>query len=314
MVEASNFDLPGAGTPYSAFALFDTDTAAGDPDAFGDIPFEDALIAFEATIGGETVVLDRTGDVEQSGADLVSASFGRGGTLIDPGVDALEGSVGGLEALYGNFEISSFPGDPDLFTNATALLSGVGPMGLEIDRTSFDTFELTLDNPSSFADGFVIADIAEGSFALADEDGRPIGPGEGFVPNDAQAVALLYEAGLDRDGEIDLPGLNFWIDQREAGLSIEETARFFLDSDEFEVAYGPPEALSDRELVERLYLNVLDRPGEAEGVDFWTGVVGQSDFSRAELLYEFAVSVENTEALAFVETLTEVEPGEWAFV
>ncbi|MEO0823664.1 MAG: DUF4214 domain-containing protein [Pseudomonadota bacterium] len=139
------------------------------------------------------------------------------------------------------------------------------------------------------------------------------GIGLGLNGEEAQEVALLYEAGLDRDGDIDSAGLNFWIDQREGGLTIEETANFFLESDEFEAAFGDPDTLSDQALVEQLYLNVLGRAGETEGVEFWTAAVGDPNFSRAELLFEFSVSVENAETLEFVETLTETEAGAWSF-
>ncbi|MGF1552190.1 MAG: DUF4214 domain-containing protein [Paracoccaceae bacterium] len=131
---------------------------------------------------------------------------------------------------------------------------------------------------------------------------------------EAREVALLYETGLDRDGEIDLEGLNYWIDIREGGFSVEETAQSFLDSREFQEKYGDPDALSDLALVERLYRNVLNREGEAEGVAFWTGVLEDQGFSRANLLYAFAVSVENADTLDFVETLTETAPGDWEFV
>ena len=180
VVEASNFSLPDAGTAYSAFALFDTDVEPEAPDVFGRRNFLGALTAFEATVGGETVTLNQAATAQQSGADLVSGIFGRGGTLISPGVDALDGSIGGLEALYGNFEVASFPGEPDFFTDIAELLSGIDEDGLSFDRTSFDTFELTFDNPGVFGDGFIIADIAEGAFLFADDgDGGPGGGGGG---------------------------------------------------------------------------------------------------------------------------------------
>lgn len=136
----------------------------------------------------------------------------------------------------------------------------------------------------------------------------------------AQTVAYLYEAGLDRDGNIDLPGLNFWIDRREDGLSERQLSRAFLESREFETAFGDafdqtsPDYLTNRELVEQLYRNVLNREGEVRGVDFWTGLVSQPNFTRADLLLAFAESPENVAGSPFVETLAEAAPGEWEFV
>ncbi len=138
--------------------------------------------------------------------------------------------------------------------------------------------------------------------------------GLGLTEQEARDVAYLYEAGLDRNGNIDLDGLNFWIDRRENGLSETDIAQAFLDSPEFANAFGPPASLSDRELVERLYRNVLDREGERAGVDFWVAVVARPDFGRDDLLLAFARSPENLTGSPFVETLEETAPGEWGFV
>lgn len=147
---------------------------------------------------------------------------------------------------------------------------------------------------------------------------------EGLVPDcgtrpglgveDARLVALLYEAGLDRDGDIDLAGLNFWIDRREAGEPPAALAEAFLSSREFAAAFGVPSSLSDRDLVEVLYRNVLDREGEPGGIGFWTGELGRPDFGRPALLIAFANSPENIAGSPFVDDLAEVSPGTWDFV
>lgn len=136
----------------------------------------------------------------------------------------------------------------------------------------------------------------------------------------AKTVAYLYEAGLNRDGNIDLPGLNFWIDRREDGLSEQQLSRAFLESAEFESAFGDafdqssPDYLSNRELVEQLYRNVLNREGEAAGADFWTVRVSDPAFTRSDLLLAFAGSPENVAGSPIVETLFEVAPGDWEFL
>ena len=50
--------------------------------------------------------------------------------------------------------------------------------------------------------------------------------------------------------------------------------------------------------VEQLYRNVLDRPGEAGGVAYWTGLLEDGLASRAIVLAGFAESAENRDALA----------------
>ncbi len=160
--------------------------------------------------------------------------------------------------------------------------------------------------------------------------------GLGLSVEEAQAVAYLYEAGLNRNGDIDLPGLNFWIDQREAGLGKRGLAGEFLDADEFqakaEAFLGDGRDLTDDnvrdesfftddEYVTLLYENVLNREIDQGGFDYWTGVLDDLDAnpnlaaqSREILLISFAESPENVANSAFVETLAEVLPGEWAFV
>ncbi|MEM9144614.1 MAG: cadherin-like domain-containing protein [Pseudomonadota bacterium] len=140
-------------------------------------------------------------------------------------------------------------------------------------------------------------------------------PGTTSLPlGDAQTVAFAYEAGLDRDGNIDLPGLNFWIGARADGLSEDDLAQAFLDSPEFEASFGDPDTLSDRELVEQFYLNVLNRAGEEGGINFWETALSDPNFDRNDLLIAFADSPENLLGSPEVTTLTEVSPGMWDFV
>lgn len=128
---------------------------------------------------------------------------------------------------------------------------------------------------------------------------------------DAQNVALIYEAGLDRAG--DIAGINFWIDAREDGLSERGLAQAFLSSSEFAATVGDPETLTNRALVEGLYRNVLDRDGEEAGVDFWTAQLDAPAFTEEALLLAFAYSAENRGASPEIETLAETAPGFWDF-
>lgn len=126
-------------------------------------------------------------------------------------------------------------------------------------------------------------------------------------------IALLYEAGLNRDGRVDKDGLNFWIDQQEAGRSERDISFNFLRSEEFTNSFGSLDSLSDLALVNQLYSNVLNREGEAGGVTFWTGRLGQSDFDRADLLLSFSYSPENQAGSQFISRLVEVDTGIYDF-
>ena len=132
---------------------------------------------------------------------------------------------------------------------------------------------------------------------------------------DEKRMALLYEAALNRNGDIDKAGLNFWIDTKEGGLSDSDIAFHFLDSDEFVQNFGDYHAMSGRDLVETLYSNVLNRDGEKAGVDFWTDVYeSDAEFDQADLLLSFAISGENLDGSPFINRLFEVEEGTWDFV
>lgn len=130
----------------------------------------------------------------------------------------------------------------------------------------------------------------------------------------AESIAYLYEAGLDRDGNIDEGGLNFWIDTAGNGFSQRQIAQAFLDSAEFEAAFGAPETLTDEQYVEQLYQNVLDRASDQAGFDFWFGALESVGGQRDVLLIAFARSNENITGSPDVATLTETEPGIWEFI
>ncbi len=162
------------------------------------------------------------------------------------------------------------------------------------------------------------------------------GLGQGLSEEAARTVVYLYETGLDRDGNIDTDGANFWIDQREAGLSELQLAGAFLNADEFqetaEAFLGDGTDLtdanirdaavfSDDDYVEFLFQNTFDRASDAAGFEFWSGQLDTlranpetADTARETLLLAFATSDENTEQLTFVQDFEEVAPGEWDFV
>lgn len=151
-------------------------------------------------------------------------------------------------------------------------------------------------------------------FEFGQGGGDDPGLGQGLSVDDAKIVARLYEAGLDRNGVFDLGGLNFWIDERENGLSERDLAFAFINSIEFAESFGPPESFDNRGFVQVLYRNVLNREGEEGGVVFWTGELDRPEVDRADMLLAFAESPENVAGTPLVDTLTEVSPGMWDFV
>ena len=125
-------------------------------------------------------------------------------------------------------------------------------------------------------------------------------------------IARLYEGALDRDGAIDKAGLNYWVGRFDQGASLEAIARVFFDNPEFVENYGPVDALSDGQLVDRLYLNVLGREPDDLGRAYWVDRLAEG-LARERLLIEFVTSDENAEATSYVEDIAEIAPGEWFY-
>lgn len=97
----------------------------------------------------------------------------------------------------------------------------------------------------------------------------------------------LYEAALDRVPE--LSGLNYWYNLLESGVSNSAVAQGFINSPEFQGKYG---GLDNAGFVAQLYENVLDRPGDVAGLQYWQNQLA-SGASRADVLFSFADSLEN---------------------
>jgi hypothetical protein len=99
----------------------------------------------------------------------------------------------------------------------------------------------------------------------------------------------LYQASFDRTP--DAAGIGFWLGQLDDGASLESIAGGFLASPEFVALYGAsptPEAF-----IARLYNNVLHRPFEQDGYDFWLAAMKQHGSSAESVLLAFSDSGEN---------------------
>ncbi|MYN09781.1 DUF4214 domain-containing protein ['Massilia aquatica' Lu et al. 2020] len=106
-------------------------------------------------------------------------------------------------------------------------------------------------------------------------------------------VYRLYQAAFDR--QPDLVGLGYWIAMADQGLAMRGIASSFIGSQEFTDRYGAK--LSNETFVAQLYQNVLHRPYEQAGFDYWTGVL-KLGVTREDVLLGFADSGENYAQLA----------------
>ena len=99
----------------------------------------------------------------------------------------------------------------------------------------------------------------------------------------------VYQAAFNRTP--DLGGLGYWMSVMDGGASLNGVAQGFVNSAEFKAVYGV--SPTNAQIVTRLYDNVLHRPGETGGYNFWLGILDRRDGTVADVLAAFSESVEN---------------------
>lgn len=247
----------------------------------------------------------RAGD--QAGADVSALA---GGGFVTAWVDtAADGSVGvemrvlqgqvadGAAAHLSTVQSSAVltaPAPPaivgDAGNNVLSVPAGIraldGGAGLDTAVYSGARAGYTVVHDGS---GFSVTDAA-GDHATLQNIER-VQFGDGMVALDVDGTAgqayRLYQAAFDRTP--DKVGLGFWIDVLDRGAPLRDAARDFVGSQEFKDLYGAN--LSDAQFVDALYQNVLHRPAEGAGFDFWMSSL--QVVSRAEVLVNFSESAEN---------------------
>ncbi len=237
---------------------------------------------FLVSIGGSIYAVETAEDgalgVSRSGTGAAETITG------GEGPDFLRGGAGDdfLDGLGGNDRFDGGDGFdtvtlPCISTNSTILYDAEGALTVRSRCTGDDYVLINVEQVEFF----------DATVSLSHEDFGDVGQ--------------LYFTAFGRAP--DAGGLQFWLDRLEAGVSLETIALRFTESDEFQDTYGE---LSNRAFIEQLYLNSLDREGDAGGIDFWTGGLDSGNRTRNELLVSFS-RADETEARADAA----LEAGEW---
>lgn len=143
---------------------------------------------------------------------------------------------------------------------------------------------------------------AELTAALAAKPGTKPEPKPEPKPTDKNVYEQLaessYAGSSGRDGALvrlyaamflrlpDDEGFAYW-QARELQTGLRDVAWAFINSEESQLRYG---SVSDEEFVRLLYVNILDREPDAEGYEYWLGVIARDD--RMAVLLGFSESVE----------------------
>lgn len=121
----------------------------------------------------------------------------------------------------------------------------------------------------------------------------PLPPSPIITRAQVEDMALLYQAALDR--RPDQGGLNYFVDNLEAGQSLQDIANSFYLAAEFR---GQFERFDNASYVDQLYVNVLGRAADQAGLAYWLVDIEQNGRSHADVLVSFAQSAENRAAAA----------------
>lgn len=103
----------------------------------------------------------------------------------------------------------------------------------------------------------------------------------------------IYQAAFDRTP--DAGGLGFWLNAMDKGATLESVAAGFMASPEFAKLYGANP--SNKELVSKIYTNVLHRQAEQGGLDYWSAALDNKMVTPAQVLALISESAENQEAV-----------------
>jgi hypothetical protein len=101
-------------------------------------------------------------------------------------------------------------------------------------------------------------------------------------------IAQTYIGILTRDA--DVGGFEAWLGALLAGVSREHIVQGFLGSGEFQSSFGSN--LTNGQFVERIYNNILLRPSDPGGFNFWTGQLNSAQMTRAQVALGFLDSAE----------------------
>ena len=126
------------------------------------------------------------------------------------------------------------------------------------------------------------------------------------MPELHDSIVRLYDTVFNRVPDAD--GLRFWDDSAHHGTTLDVMAGQFVTAPEFAATYGQPDSTS---FVQSMYSNVLDRPGEAEGVSFWVYGLDHGLTSRADVVVAFSESAEHIANLAAPAPIVMVTETVW---
>ncbi|MGB5757167.1 MAG: DUF4214 domain-containing protein [Acidimicrobiales bacterium] len=107
------------------------------------------------------------------------------------------------------------------------------------------------------------------------------------LTGDHATAFRLYWAFFQR--QPDPEGALYWITEIDDCVGLDTIADSFSVSAEFGRRYGET---ADRDFVELIYRNVLDRPADPDGLGYWTGLLARRELTRGGVVLYVSLSPE----------------------
>jgi|GEM_PF-514677 len=228
--------------------------------------------------------------------------------FIAPGVN-IENAIGSEEkdTIWGNFLNNQLTGG-----NGSDYIDGGAGIDTSVYSQARSAYTVTKKSSTTWnvTDNFNTIDRLGASVRYSDtltnierlkfSDGTlAFDVGAGEVAGQAYRV---YKAAFNRTPDND--GLKYWIGVMDAGATAKQVANGFIASPEFSSLYGttPSHAV----LVTKFYQNVLGRQPEADGYNYWLGLLDAGLALPNDVLAAFSESTENQ-----VKVVGLIQDGIW---
>ncbi|MGF1503479.1 MAG: DUF4214 domain-containing protein [Paracoccaceae bacterium] len=210
-----------------------------------------------------------------------AVAFGTGADDTLAGTDASEdlGGLGGDDLLLGSGGSDFVSGGTGEDTLRYATTSDT------VGRTLLDSGDVLFAKPDGNVD--TVRQVERVDFEDVDILYGLDSPNLGYAYRS-------YQAAFDRIP--DEEGFLFNLDALDDGLPRQESARNFINSDEFVAQVG--QNITDDQFVAELYINVLDRFFDDGGFAYWTDLLDQGLLDRPALFNAFVESPENVAGTA----------------
>jgi hypothetical protein len=239
--------------------------------------------------GDDTIRSSAGDDAIEGGAglDTYVLSIGRSGLVVTSpaeGVFVIRPTPGGLGGSFGTDTVAGVESFRIVSSNGTVTLSADEMMARYNDGGSQAPTGRSA-TPSVGAD--TTAGLG-GNQATEGGEAMQLAPPKAFADEHEARVTRLYDTVFDRAP--DRAGLDFWSSALRQGHSLDSVADLFITAPEFQTKYGVPD---NREFVDQLYRNVLDREGEAGGVAWWTDILNRGLADRSDVVQGFSETPEH---------------------